>query len=606
MSKDEFKILDDISHVLLRPAIYIGSTTSEEKNIFLNFEYTKVTYNPGLFKIINELIDNSIDEHIRTEFKFATKIDITMDSSSFSITDNGRGIPVDKVSDVDGSKIYRPEAAWCRTKAGSNFNSDSDRVTAGMNGVGSALSNIFSTSFIGETSDGKNKFVVKCSNNAKIDDLKVTKSTKKYTKVIISPDFARFGLSGFDETIIGMVKDRLYGLSVVFPTITFKFNDESLKGITPRSFVNKFGEDCVYYSDDNTILGIMPSTGGEMLSHSIVNGLTLYSGGSHEDFIMSGIVQPVREYILKKYKFDVMPAHVKSHLKLVSVIKNFKNMKFDSQTKERLTNTKNEVADHLANIDFATIAKNIVKNENILMPIIEAQLAKQQAKDAADERKRNKQIKNLKVAKHISATHKDVSKKTLYIMEGDSACGQFLLVRDVKTQGALPLRGKILNTFGKSNKDIIKNNALAELMTVIGVELGKPATEASMNYGTIAIMTDQDLDGGAIRCQLINFFYNWPELFKEGRVKIINSPIYILRGKTENHYFYTKEEYEAFKGSKSKYEVAYIKGLGSLRMEEYRYVLENPYYQTVQIDDESLLEMMYGEDSNIRKKYMME
>lgn len=604
MKKDEFKILDDISHVLLRPAIYIGSTTAEEKKLFLNFNYQSVNYNPGLFKIINELIDNSVDEHVRTDFKFANKIDITVDRNRFSITDNGRGIPVDKVKDTDGSEIYRPEAAWCRTKAGSNFSDDKNRVTAGMNGVGSALSNIFSKYFMGETSDGKNKFVVVCRDNAKIESVKVTKNAKNYTTVTIEPDFDRFGLNQFDDTMIAMIEDRLNGLAVAFPSITFKFNTKTIKAGTAKQYVANFGSEAIVYSDANIILGFMPTVDGELRHHSVINGLTLYSGGSHIDYIMNNVVATVREGIKKKHKFDIMPAQIKSHIQLICVIRNFKNMKFDSQTKERLTNTVLECAEHLNHIDYEKIAKDILKNDAILMPIIETQLARQAAADAAEERKKNKALKQKKVAKHIPATGNFFEKKTLFITEGDSAVGQFVSVRNAMTQGAIPLRGKVLNTFDKTNKEILSNTALAELMVVIGLELGKPAR--GLNYGTIVIMTDQDVDGGAIRCQLVNFFYNWPELFKEGRVKILNSPIYILRGKKDRHYFYNRKELEAFKGSTDKYELAYIKGLGSLRLEEYKDMINNPYYETVKIDDAELFEMMYGKDSEPRKKYMME
>jgi DNA topoisomerase-2 len=607
MKKEEqkdFKILDDISHVLLRPAIYIGSTSIEKKELFLNYNYASVHYNPGLFKIVNELIDNSVDEYTRTQGKFADKIDIDVTDTTFTVLDNGRGIPVDKVKDVDGSDIYRPQAAWCKTKAGSNFNDDANRVTAGMNGVGSALSNIFSKKFHGETSDGSQKFVVECVDNAKIVSVKVTKSTKKYTKVTIQPDFQRFSLEKFDETMIKLIEDRIVGLAVAYPNITFKFNGTPIKMGTPKAYVSKFGENAIVYSDENVILGFMPSPEAELRYHSVVNGLTLYSGGSHIDYIMNGVVATLREGIKKKHKFDIMPAQIKSHIQLVSVIRNFKNMKFDSQTKERLTNTSQEVAEHLSHVDYENIAKQILKNEAILMPIIETQLAKQRAADLAEERKKNNNLKKKKVAKHIPATSSIFEKKTLFITEGDSAIGQFVSVRNSETQGAIPLRGKILNTFDKSNKEILSSGALSELMVVLGLELGKPAK--TLNYGTIAITTDQDVDGFSIRCLLINFFYNWPELFEHGRVKILNSPRYILRSKKQRHYFYDKTELDAFKGSTSGYELAYIKGLGSLRIEEYKDIISDPYYETIVIDDVELFNMMYGKDANLRKKYMME
>lgn len=605
MKKDEFKILDDISHCLLRPAIYIGSVVSEEKKLFLNFQYKSINYNPGLFKIINELIDNAVDEHVRTDFKFANKIEISVDNKRFTITDNGRGIPVDKIKDIDNKEIYRPEAAWCRTKAGTNFNDDKNRITAGMNGVGGAISCIFSKYFVGETSDSKHKFIVVCRDNAKIESVKVTKCNKQYTTVTIEPDFERFGLTEFDSTMITMIEDRLMGLSVAFPTLSFKFNDKPIKSGTAKQYVSNFGTEAIVYSDPNIILGFMPTVDGELRHHSVINGLTLYSGGSHIDYIMNNVVSIVREGIKKKHKFDIMPAQIKSHIQLISVIRNFKNMKFDSQTKERLTNTIVECGEHLNHIDYEKIAKDILKNDAILMPIIETQLAKQRAQELAEERKKSKTLNKMKVAAHIPATGNFFEQKSCFLAEGLSAGSQFVSVRNAKTQGLLPLRGKILNTYGKSNKDILDNKVLKELMAVIGLELGKPPKD--LNYGNIVIMTDQDVDGGAIRCLLINFFYNWPQLFDEGRIKLLNSPLYILRGKKDRKYFYSKEEFEKYKGSTTGYEVAYIKGLGSLRIEEYKDMLNDPYYQTVSIGKEEakLLAMMYDKDSESRKKFMM-
>jgi DNA gyrase/topoisomerase IV subunit B len=603
MKTDEFKILDDISHILLRPAIYIGSVVTEEKKLFLNYNYTTVNYNPGLFKVINELIDNSVDEYVRTLGKFANKIELTISDNEFSIMDNGRGIPVDKVLDTDGKMIYRPEAAWCRTKAGSNFNDDAERITAGMNGVGAALSNIYSKRFVGETSDGTNKFTVICNDNAKIESVKVVKSTKKYTKVTMQPDFARFGETSFDSIMKALIEDRLHGLAIAFPKITFICNGNTIKAETAKNYVSKFGSSAVVYSDAKVILGFMPSVDGDLRYHSVVNGLTLYSGGTHIDYIMNSVVSTLREAIKKKHKFDIVPSQIKAHIQLISVIRDFKNAKFDSQTKEKLKNSNAEVAEYLSYIDYEMLAKQIMKDDSIILPIIETQLAKQALNDKRNEQDKNKKLKGKKVAKHLPATSTFVEQKSLFIMEGDSAVGPFASVRNAKTQGAIPLRGKVLNTFGKSNIKILENVVMSELMVVLGLELGKPPR--GLTYGTIVIMTDQDVDGASIRVALINFFYNWPELFEKNRVKILNSPRYILRSKKQRHYFYDSLELEKYKGSRVGYDLAYIKGLGTLRLEEYRDVISDPYYETVTIDDPELFSMMYSEDTAPRKTFML-
>lgn len=600
-NKDEFKILGDIEHILLRNQMYIGSDSLETRNILLDYKYQDVSYVPGLFKIVNELIDNSVDEYVRTEGKFANKIEVTIDDTSFTVQDNGRGIPVEQVTDPDGKKVYKPVAAWTRPRAGSNFSNDSERITAGMNGVGSALSNIFSRKFIGETSDGKKHLVVKCSNNATIDSVKVNASTKKFTRVTIEPDFARFGVNHFDDHFKNMVKDRLVNVSLAYPKIQFKFNGKSCS-ITPKAYMAKFG-DAITHLDSSVALGIMPSEVGEFRAHSVVNGLIIYNGGSHIDYIINALAPLLRDKIKKKHKFDLTPAKIKPHLQLVLAINGFKNPKFDSQSKERITNTNLEVAEHLAHIDYEALSKAIMKSSAIIDPMIKAQLLKQDEDDDKAAREKAKELKGKRVAKHIPASSRIADKKTLFIAEGDSAIGQFVTVRNTETQGAIPLRGKVMNTYGEKPKDILANKELSELMVVIGLTLGKKAT--NLNYGTIVIMTDQDVDGGSIRGLLINFFYNWPELFEQGRIKILNSPRYILRGKKDRVYFYDKKELESYKGSTKGYELAYIKGLGSLETEEYRDMLSNPYYETVIIDNPELFWMMYGPDPAPRKEFMM-
>jgi len=156
---NNFKILDNIQKVLKRPNRAIGDIALSEHAIFVledsKIAQQTVLYNPGLNKIIREVIDNSVDEHIRTNGEYATKIDITIDfeTGELSVTDNGRGLPITEVRNVDGSKILLPEAAWCLLNAGSNFDDDADNATMGQNGEGVALTNIFSKKFRGETTN---------------------------------------------------------------------------------------------------------------------------------------------------------------------------------------------------------------------------------------------------------------------------------------------------------------------------------------------------------------------------------------------------------------------------------------------------------------------
>ena len=172
------KHLSDEEHVLLRPHMFIGSTSKEKYTQFIINEYREIEYIPGLLKLVNEIIDNSVDVAIKTNFKYANKIEIDMTEDYVRVKDNGTGIPVVKVNDRDGKDVWNPVMSWTYTKAGTNFDDTVEdvRQSIGMNGVGSTVVSIFSKKFMGETCDGTKKLILHTSNNNNLDDVKVGRS----------------------------------------------------------------------------------------------------------------------------------------------------------------------------------------------------------------------------------------------------------------------------------------------------------------------------------------------------------------------------------------------------------------------------------------------
>lgn len=607
MSED-FKILDEREHILVRPSMYIGSTSAEMHKDYVDGVYTELTIVPGLIKIINEIIDNSTDEFIRTGGKFANRITVDigspLDPDEITISDNGRGIPVEQ---LDG--VYKPEIAWTRARAGSNFSDDANRVTMGMNGVGSFATNVFSTYFTGVTSDGKNRIEVKCSNNGVVDSSIVTKTNKTSmgTKVSFVPDLKKLGgLSHITKDHLIVIKNRLTNLSVCFPGLTFVFNGEEIKFKSIKELARQYGEDSLPYDFGGMKLFIANSGADqEFRLISYVNGLHLKNGGSHVDFIIFGIIDALRPLIKKKHKIEVMPGQIRQHLLLGVYAAGFKNLKFDSQTKERLTNSKVEIEAHInGTVDFTKIAKQILATDSIVMPIIEAILAKKEFADRMALAKSQKNAKKVKIAKHIAATSRNPHDKTLFIMEGGSAINSLIAVRNSALHGGYPLKGKVMNVRGKKPVDIIKNKELAELMAVLGLNFGDKNLQ--LNYGRICIMADADVDGYAISCLLINFFSLWPELFAEGRVNIVSTPKYIARKGKSVVSYYSTEEYKA--ANTVGWDVDYIKGLGTLPKEAYKEIINNPRLTCVTSktdNDSKSLEMAFGDSADARKLWLM-
>jgi DNA gyrase/topoisomerase IV subunit B len=611
---EQFRILTARQHVRERIGMYMGSSSVEEIERFVMGEWKKATYVPALSKMVDEILDNSIDEAIRTNFKHANKINVSIDGDTVTVCDNGRGIPQDMVVDeTQKKKIARPVAAWTQVNAGTSFNDE--RVTIGTNGVGSAATNFLSKKFVGKTwSDGK-LLTVCCKDGADTVVVKKGIKAKSGSEVSFIPDFDLFEVDSLaDLDTVSLIEDRLISLQMAFPEIAFSFNKRRVKVADLKKYAGLFSDFTVIEKSDNLAFFFAPSEDG-FRSNSFVNGVNTRQGGTYVDFIVNNIVDELVTMIKRKYKIEVAKTTIKGGLTFVMFARNFTNPKFDSQTKERLTNPMSNVKEHFEGAevkDIQAIAKKIMANADIIDPIIEAQLAKKMAADARAAAQAQKKLKKVKVAKHIAATGNDT---TLKIVEGDSAMGFLLKVRDPKKVGAFPLRGVIMNTWDMKPADVLKNKELSELIAVLGLDINNPDSIDDMTYSRIATLTDADHDGiGHIAPLLIAFFYKfWPRLLEERRVMITRTPIMITEGGTKggmkgdeswSTWSYTYDEaHERKKRSDGKHR--YIKGLGSLREDEYDRIINEPVYDVVTCDDAKYFEMMFGKKSELRKEYMI-
>ena len=227
MSIDKkYKKLDDISHVILRPGMYIGSIKPHTASKWIVEEgamaQKEVTYNPGFLKIFDEIVTNSVDESKREGSKLNTiKVDIDRASSRITIWDNG-GIPVVKNTEHDE---WIPEMVFSNLKAGSNFDDSEDRSWAGTNGVGSTLTNIYSKEFRISTCDGKNHFVQTFSNNMRERTEPVIKRAKaNHTEISYVTDLEKFGMSEIDDDHFKMIEKRIYDLAACNSSLKIYFN----------------------------------------------------------------------------------------------------------------------------------------------------------------------------------------------------------------------------------------------------------------------------------------------------------------------------------------------------------------------------------------------
>ena len=604
---EEFRILTARQHVRERIGMYMGSSAQETIQRFVLGQWKKVSYVPALSKMIDEILDNAIDEAIRTDFKYANRINVSIEEDRVTITDNGRGIPQDEIYDETSNEtILRPVAAWTRVNAGTSF--DDERVTIGTNGVGSAATNFLSKEFIGKTWSNNNIVEVKCTDGAEHTDIKTRNKQGNGTEVSFVPDFELFEVDSISELdTVELLQDRLTSLQMAFPEIKFSFNKKGMQVNDFKKYSGLFNEKCILEKSDNISFFFTSSDNG-FLSNSYINGVNTRQGGTYVEMIMNNIVENLSVMIKRKHKIEVPKPFIKNGLTFVMFARNFKNPKFDSQTKERLTNPVGNVKQHFESCDvkdFEFYAKKILSTPEIIDPIIEAQLARKLAADKRAATMAQKKLKKVKVAKHIAANRDDA---TLKIVEGDSAMGFLLKVRDANKVGAFPLRGVIMNTWDMKPADVLKNKELSELVAVLGLDINNPNSVDDMSYGSIATLTDADHDGiGHISPLLIGFFYKfWPRLLKERRVKITRTPIMISTKNKEVKWFYTYEDASEFKSNSQGWKHRYIKGLGSLTEDEYHSIINDPVYDTVTVDDASYFQMMFGKDSQLRKDFMFQ
>ena len=598
-----YRLLDEIEHVLVRPSMYIGSIKPHTCNVWILhdglFEKEEITYNPGFIKLFDEIISNSVDEHKKTRKIDTIKVTVTDDT--VSVWDNG-GIPVVMHPD---HKIYVPELIFGNLRAGSSFNDDESRNTAGVNGVGASLTNIYSKKFVVDTCDGKKHFVQTFTDNmGNRTKAKVTDGSKGFTEITYVPDLKRFELTKIDESHVKMMRKRVIDIAGANPGLKLEFNGEKFRFKTFKEYVDLYVKDSIWEKSKDWEISMGVSNDGYQ-AVSFVNSIETKDGGTHEQYILNQVIDYLRAMIKKKYKVEVKPSEIRNHVFLFincTVI----NPLFDSQTKEKLKTepkdfgTKHEISEKFAKLVFAS---------EVIQSLLDWIEQKKQAEERAELRKLNKNLDTTRVLKLIDAKSKDRSKCTIGLFEGQSAISAVRKFRDPQTFGAFPLRGKFINVSEMTNSEVIQNKEVIELIASLGLKLGEEPKD--LRYDKILIYTDADSDGNHIAATLMNFFDKyWPELFEQGRIYKVMTPLVVAKKGKEVKAFYTNEEFAAWeqKTATRGWETEYKKGLAALEDVEYKEIIHNPV--TVKITNDhrykQSLEDWFGADPAVRKEKLLE
>jgi DNA topoisomerase-2 len=585
-------------HILSLPDTYIGSIENATEELFVVDGETFVeksisNFNPGFYKLFDELLVNAHDHVVRLKQKGSENpvkhIEISVvDGKTIVMKNDGESIDVDKHPDYG---VYIPQMIFGELLTSTNYDKTEKKLVGGKNGYGVKLVNIFAKKLVLNIVDGKRqlKYTQTFENNMSVIGMPTIKAckTKPYVELEWTPDFTRFGWKEdkIPENLLKVIERRVYDLAM-----TVGKDVKVTWCNTPLKFRGLASYASWYLPKDATILTETPQVGWDIaiadssfdkaFSVSFVNGIWTRSG-KHVDEITNQIVSYIVTYLETKKKIKVKPALVRDSL-AVFINCLVENPSFSSQTKEVLTSKTN------CKLDDAFLKKVVTK-----LGIVDKVLEAQDAKDAKDMKKTDgkKQSKITGLPKLDDAVYAGTAKShecVLILTEGDSAKAMALSglsQEQRKYYGVFPLKGKLLNVKDISAKKVEATEEIANLKKIIGLESGKKYTDVrSLRYGKVLIMTDQDYDGSHIRGLLINMFHElWHELIKiAGFITYMATPIVkATKGKLLKS-FYTQYEYEEWrKLDESKgWKVKYYKGLGTSTRDEAK-----EYFKSLNIVD---------------------
>lgn len=590
----EYKKHTHREHIYELPDTYIGSieTIKEEHHVLKDTQifFEMIEYNPGFYKLIDELLVNAHDHVVRLRSKNSDNpvknISILMDNYSFKIRNDGEPISIGEHPEY---KIPIPQLIFGDLLTSTNYDKSEKKLVGGKNGYGAKLVNIFSDKFEVVICNSTEKYhQIFEKNMTKIGIPTLTKSKQSYIEITWTPDFRKFGWTKIPDSFLSFIKRRVYDLAMTVGNVKVSWNSEVIKCKDLQQYSLKYlPEKSIVICDTPQQywnICVTDSPNDKFFQISFVNGIWT-RGGKHIDEITNQIVSYFVTYIETKKKIKVKPAFIKDSLGIFLTCF-IENPSFSSQTKEIMTT---KVSCKLSD-DFL---KKLLKL-NILTKVLE----EQEKKDQKDEKKTDgKKTSKIIVNKLNDASLAGTSKShecILILTEGDSAKAMALsgLSQEQRQRfGIYPLRGKLLNVKDISMKKISETEEIIQLKKIIGLESGKKYTDVrSLRYGKILIMTDQDFDGSHIRGLLINLFHElWHSLFEtKGFLNFMSTPIVKATRLSKTVSFYTQYEYEVWKERNNGWKIKYYKGLGTSTREESREYFKDP----------KIVEFSYTDDSN--------
>ncbi|MDB4533715.1 type IIA DNA topoisomerase subunit B [Vicingaceae bacterium] len=598
-NEDNIRSLDWKEHIRMRPGMYIGKLGDG------------AAYDDGIYILLKEVIDNSIDEYAMGHGK---TIDISIRDKVVKVRDYGRGIPLGKVIDCVS-----------KMNTGGKYDSKAFQKSVGLNGVGTKAVNALSSYFrVEAVRDGELKRAEFERGDLTIDS-EIEKTTlRKGTKMTFVPDEDVFKQYKYRTQ---HVEKLLWNYAFLNTGLTLNFNGEKihsedgLKDLLNQNLSNEPLYPIIHLKGDDIEVAITHTQSYGEEYYSFVNGQYTPQGGTHQTEFRTAIVKTIREF----YNKDYDAADIRSSV-VAAVSVRVMEPVFESQTKTKLGST--EVAPEGPSMrafvtDFLKreldnyLHKNTAAAEALQRKIMQSErerkdmagikkIAKKRAKDAA---LHNKKLRDCRQHLNDEKNNDRKLETMLFITEGDSASGSITKSRDVNTQAVFSLKGKPLNCYGLTKKIVYENEEFNLLQAALNIEEGI----GDLRYNKIIIATDADVDGMHIRLLLITFFLQFfPDVIKSGHLQVLETPLFRVRDKSKTIYCYSEQERrDALEELKGKPEITRFKGLGEISPSEFKHFIgENIRLEPVVIGPETpiqkLLDFYMGKNTPDRQQFIIE
>ncbi|MBT5813899.1 MAG: type IIA DNA topoisomerase subunit B [Opitutales bacterium] len=554
-TESSIKSLSPQEHIRLRPGMYIGKLGSG------------ASPDDGIYVLLKEIIDNSIDEHSSGHGK---RIDITIGDEVVSIRDFGRGIPLGKLVDCV-SKI----------NTGAKYDSETFQKSVGLNGVGTKAVNALSSYFLAESyRESKMKQAIFSKGDIQSESRQGKTDEKNGTYVEFTPDRSIFSVFDYRlEYVETMLWNYAYlntGLTLSLNGKTFR-SENGLKDLLENNLSGDILYPIIHLKGEDIEVAMTHGTHYGEEYFSFVNGQHTTMGGTHQAAFRESIVKTIREFFKKDYDSSDIRTSILSSISI-----RVQEPVFESQTKTKLGSQnmgpkspsirnfinnfiKKELDLHLHQFPETAkaIQQKIVASEKERKELTGIRkLAREKAKKV---NLHNKKLRDCRA--HFNTKHKQGNDSTLFIVEGDSAGGSITKTRDVNTQAVFSLKGKPLNAFGLTKKIVYQNDEFNCLQSALDIEQNLE----SLRYNKVIIATDADVDGMHIRLLLLTFFLQFfPDLVRQGHLYILETPLFRVRTKKKTVYCYTEaQKNKALEKMGKSAEITRFKGLGEASPAEF-------------------------------------